>query len=111
MVKSRSSLIESSRVDRTAATEPDESNALWPISSRAHLLPIGPLCSPSTNAYFTVAHAHGFHERAHSTKMQHRRVVQELICGVVQALMHISQSHMHMDSMNAHTPQRCNIAE
>ena len=73
MVKSRSSLIESSRVDRTAATEPDESNALWPISSRAHLLPIGPLCSPSTNAYFTVAHAHGFHERAHSTKMQHRR--------------------------------------
>ena len=27
MVKSRSSLIESSRVDRTAATEPDESNA------------------------------------------------------------------------------------
>ena len=70
MVKSRSSLIESSRVDRTAAIE-----------------------------------------RAHSTKMQHRRVVQELICGVVQALMHISQSHMHMDSMNAHTPQRCNIAE
>ena len=72
MVKSRSSLIESSRVDRTAATEPDESNAHW--RAELHVIcPTGPLRSPSTNAYFTVAHAHGFHERAHSTKMQHRR--------------------------------------
>ena len=34
MVKSRSSLIESSRVDRTAATVPDESNAMM-LSGRS----------------------------------------------------------------------------